>query len=89
MELIVISKEDLNLMVTEIIRSELTRISLQPPERILSLVAAARILGISRSLIFQWRKEGFLPNRKIGKRVFVVESEILETIKNLPRHYKP
>ena len=43
---------------------------------------ACAILGVSRTTLFQWRKEGLIRYRRIGKKKFVIPKEAIETFVN-------
>lgn len=55
-----------------------------PPDTAISIVEAARILGISRSTLYILIKQGRLPTRKLGKRSLILRSELEAFMKSLP-----
>ena len=50
----------------------------------LSIMEAARILGIGRSTLYGLIKQGQLPTRKLGKRTLILKSELETFIDALP-----
>jgi excisionase family DNA binding protein len=52
----------------------------------LSIIEAARTLGIGRSTIYRLIGEGRLPIRKIGRRTLILRSDIDTFIEALPNN---
>lgn len=50
---------------------------------------AAEKLNISPTLLGKWSKQGLIKYRKIGNRIYYVEKDINEAIKNAFNSFKP
>jgi hypothetical protein len=87
----VIDGEDLESLLRDIVKSEFTILEnkLRTPPRILTREEAGKKIGVSKNTVSQYIKRGLIPNRGIGHKVLILESD-LETIptKYKHRYYK-
>jgi response regulator of citrate/malate metabolism len=83
----VIDGEDLESLLRDIVKSEFAVLEdkLRTPPRILTREEAGNKIGVSKNTVSQYIKRGLIPNRGIGHKVLILESD-LETI---PTKYKP
>ncbi len=81
-----IDGEDLESILREIVKSEFAILKdiLRTPPRILTREEAGYKIGVSKNTISQYIKRGLIPNRGIGHKILILESD-LETI---PTKYK-
>ena len=82
----VIDGEDLESLLRDIVKSEFTILEdkLRVPPRILTREEAGAKIGVSKNTVSQYIKRGLIPNRGIGHKILILESD-LETI---PLKYK-
>jgi response regulator of citrate/malate metabolism len=82
----VIDGEDLESLLRDIVKSEFTILEnkLRAPPRILTREEAGDKIGVSKNTVSQYIKRGLIPNRGIGHKILILESD-LETI---PTKYK-
>jgi hypothetical protein len=82
----VIDGEDLESLLRDIVKSEFAILEnkLRIPPRILTREEAGKKIGVSKNTVSQYIKRGLIPNRGIGHKVLILESD-LETI---PTKYK-
>lgn len=57
--------------------------------QILTQEAACKELGVSRSTLIQWRKEGRVPYHRQGRRIFFDRVELLNSMKSINGRKKP
>ena len=92
-ELVVISREELEQILTDIIRKEIKDISLtqkaMPSEDddLISFNEALRLLKISRPTLFKHMKNGIVPYRKVGRRLLFPKQTILKKITQNKKDY--
>lgn len=82
----VIDGEDLESLLRHIVKSEFAILEgkLRTPPRILTREEAGQKIGVSKNTVSQYIKRGLIPNRGIGHKILILESD-LETI---PTKYK-
>jgi predicted DNA-binding transcriptional regulator AlpA len=81
-ELVVISREDLEQILTDIIRKEIMQKTMPvEDEDLISFNEALRLLKISRPTLFKHMKNGIVPYRKVGRRLLFPKQTILKKIK--------
>lgn len=82
----IIDGEDLESLLRDIVKSEFTILEdkLRTPPRILTREEAGVKIGVSKNTVSQYIKRGLIPNRGIGHKILILESD-LETI---PTKYK-
>lgn len=85
---LVISTDDLQKLiresVSEILNTQLSRIN--PPEKseeLLKIKDVAKLLKVHTQTVYNWKKEGRLPFRQIGKRIYYEKSEVLSALDSL------
>lgn len=70
-------------VVTEAFREELSKTkSKEKDGPLLSIVQAALLLGVSKVTIWNYRKQGKIKARKIGRRVLFDKKELLDATKH-------
>ncbi len=82
----VIDGNDLETILREIVKSEFSALEnkLKTPPRIMTREEAGQKIGVSKNTVSQYIKRGLIPNRGIGHKILILESD-LETI---PTKYK-
>ncbi len=82
----VLDGEDLESLLRDIVKSEFAILEdkLKTPPRILTREEAGQKIGVSKNTVSQYIKRGLIPNRGIGHKILILESD-LETI---PTKYK-
>ncbi len=82
----VIDGEDLESLLRDIVKSEFAVLEdkLRTPPKILTREEAGQKIGVSKNTVSQYIKRGLVPNRGIGHKILILESD-LETI---PTKYK-
>lgn len=55
-------------------------------QTMLSILEAARLLGIGRSTLYALIKEGRLPVRKLGRRTLIHRDDLGQFVDGLPRN---
>lgn len=82
----VIDGEDLEFLLRDIVKSEFAILEgkLRTPPRILTREEAGQKIGVSKNTVSQYIKRGLIPNRGIGHKILILESD-LETV---PTKYK-
>lgn len=83
----VIDGEDLESLLRDIVKSEFTILEdkLRVPTRILTREEAGAKIGVSKNTVSQYIKRGLIPNRGIGHKILILESD-LETIPSKYKH---
>jgi excisionase family DNA binding protein len=88
-ELLLISRDDLEQILTDIIRKEIKNISITKTEipteedDLISFKEARRLLKISAPTLYKHMKNGIVPYRKVGRRLLFPKQTILKTINQL------
>lgn len=52
----------------------------------LHLITTSEIMkrfGVSRTTVYLWRKKGLLPYRRLGKRIYFLENEVIKAVKKI------
>ena len=82
----VLDGEDLESLLRDIVKSEFAILEdkLKTPPRILTREEAGQKIGVSKNTVSHYIKLGLIPNRGIGHKILILESD-LETI---PTKYK-
>lgn len=82
----VIDGEDLEYLLRDIVKSEFAvlKSKLRTPPRILTREEAGQKIGVSKNTVSKYIRNGLLPNRGMGHKILILESD-LETI---PTKYK-
>ena len=47
-------------------------------DKIFNVGEVCKLLGVSRTTVYEWRRSGKVPSHRIGRRVFFKESELLK-----------
>jgi hypothetical protein len=83
----VIDGEDLESLLRDIVKSEFTILEnkLRAPPRILTREEAGAKIGVSKNTVSLYIKRGLIPNRGIGHKILILESD-LETIPSKYKH---
>jgi excisionase family DNA binding protein len=85
-ELVLISRDELEQILTEIIRKEIKNISvskmeiLHEDDDLITFNEALRLLKISRPTLFKHMKNGIVPFRRVGRRLLFPKQTILKKI---------
>ena len=74
-----ISKDDLKNVLSEIIQNEVSqlidnKVIRQP--KVLSRTEAAKQLGLCENTISEYVKQGRIPNRGIGRKIFLYDTDL-------------
>lgn len=74
----VIDGEDLESLLRDIVKSEFVVLEekLRTPPRILTREEAGQKIGVSKNTVSQYIKRGLIPNRGIGHKILVLESDL-------------
>lgn len=82
----VIDGEDLESLLRDIVKSEFTILEdkLRTPPRILTREEAGAKIGVSKNTVSQYIKRGLIPNRGIGHKILILESDL----ENIPTKYR-
>jgi excisionase family DNA binding protein len=92
-ELLLISRDELEQILTDIIRKEIRNISFSKKEisseddDLISFKEARRLLKISAPTLYKHMKNGEVPFRKIGRRLLFPKQTILKTIIQNKKEY--
>jgi excisionase family DNA binding protein len=84
--IVVVDFNDLKNLITECIYEALAK---SKPEgkkhesKLLTLEDVLKILGVSDTTIYQYRKQGKLRFHKLGRRIYFYEHEVYEDLNNL------
>lgn len=80
-----LTKEELILLIRESVRAELNLVPIaeQTNEKLLKPKDVCELLHISNGTLFSWKKEGKIPFRRIGRRIFFVEKDVIEAMKKI------
>ncbi len=83
----VIDGEDLESLLRDIVKSEFAILEnkLRAPPKILTREEAGAKIGVSKNTVSQYIKRGLIPNRGIGHKILILESD-LETIPSKYKH---
>lgn len=86
--LLTISRDELKILIRDAIleNKELfrfTEIKNEKTERFFSIFDLCKLLGVTRPTIDDWRKSGKLKFRRLGGRVYFLESEVLEALQKV------
>jgi len=70
--------------ITEILNTQMSRIQSEPEnETLLKIGDVAELFKVSKLTIHNWKKDGRIPFRQIGRRIFYDKSEVMKSIDNL------
>ena len=74
----VIDGEDLESLLRDIVKSEFAVLEdkLRTPPKILTREEAGQKIGVSKNTISKYVKSGLIPNRGIGHKILVLESDL-------------
>ena len=56
------------------------------PEKLLTRIETAKLLGVTLPTIIDWQKKGILKGYRIGNRIRYKHAEIMETVTNNKTH---
>lgn len=74
-----ISSDQLKNLIQDAVSSELSK---QKEKELMNFNETIKFLGISRSTLNNWKAQGRLPFKKLGKRIFFNRSEVLDSLKD-------
>ncbi len=77
--LISLSKEDLKNLIKDSIREELNR---KKEKELMTFKETCDLLNISASCLNQWKAQGRIPYKRLGKRIFFNKKDVLESLKD-------
>jgi excisionase family DNA binding protein len=92
-ELLLISRDELEQILTEIIRKEIKNISDMKKETptedddLISFQEARRLLKISAPTLYKHMRNGLVPFRKVGRRLLFPKQTILKKITQNGKEY--
>ena len=74
----VIDGEDLEFLLRDIVKSEFAVLEekLKIPPRILTREEAGKKIGVTKNTVSEYIKRGLIPNRGMGHKVLVLESDL-------------
>lgn len=74
----VLDSDDLELLLRDIVKSEFAVLEekLKIPPRILTREEAGKKIGVTKNTVSQYIKRGLIPNRGMGHKVLVLESDL-------------
>lgn len=75
--------------IAEQVKAQIEAHSEATAPQILTQEAACKELGVSRSTLIQWRKEGRVPYHRQGRRIFFDRVELLQSMKAINGKQKP
>ena len=75
MNLLICDKDDLAAAFRDVVRSLLDGMNEKKDSHV-SVAAAAAALGVDRTTLWRWNREGYLKSHHIGKHVFYLQSDI-------------
>jgi excisionase family DNA binding protein len=80
-----ITKDELIQIIRESVRAELNLVPTaeQANEKLLKPKDVCELLKISNGTLFTWKKEGKIPFRRMGRRIFFVEKDVVEAMKRI------
>jgi len=71
-----ISPEDLQVMMEVAVRKVLEEQNHPNESKLMSDEELEKLLGVSKSTLYLWRRDGKLPYQRIGKRIFYKISDV-------------
>jgi response regulator of citrate/malate metabolism len=85
----VIDGEDLESLLRDIVKSEFAVLEdkLRTPPKILTREEAGQKIGVSKNTISKYVKSGLIPNRGIGHKILVLESDLERISSKYNRNY--
>ncbi|MHA8064978.1 helix-turn-helix domain-containing protein [Aquirufa aurantiipilula] len=85
----VIDGEDLDSLLRDIVKSEFAVLEekLRTPPRILTREEAGQKIGVSKNTVSEYIKRGLIPNRGIGHKILVLESDLERIPSKYNRNY--
>ena len=92
-ELLVISRDEFEEILRDIIRKEFENILVAKKEThtedddLITFNEALRLLKISRPTLFKHMKNGIIPYRRVGRRLLFPKQTILKTINQNKKEY--
>jgi len=54
----------------------------EPAETLLKIDDVAELFKVTKLTVHNWKKQGLLPFRQIGKRIFYEKNEVMESVKH-------
>lgn len=80
-----LTKSELIDLVRESVRAELNLVPTveQTSEKLLKPKDVCQLLKISNGTLFAWKKEGRIPFRRMGRRIFFVEKDVINAMKQI------
>ena len=84
-ELIVISKEQLISIISEVVRQELSHVNREKlpdtePDEFLNALQVVIMLKISKPTLYKRMKDGTIPYKKVGRRLLFSKNEIINQL---------
>ena len=75
---VALTAEDLRLFAQEVAEATVAALNAknEPDTNWLTAEQVSSLLGVDRSTLWRWNKEGYLPNFKFGNRVRYKESDV-------------
>lgn len=74
-----LSKDELRGIISDAVKEAL---AVKQQKELLTFKETCELLNISASCLNQWKSQGKIPFKKLGKRIFFSRSEITEAIKD-------
>lgn len=83
--LISLTQDELQNLISNAVKEALT---VKQEKELLSFKETIELLNISASCLNQWKSQGIIPFKKLGKRIFFSRSEITEALKDAGNYKK-
>lgn len=79
------TKSELIDLVRQSVRAELNIVPLaeQANEKLLKPKDVCQLLKISNGTLFTWKKEGKIPFRRLGRRIYFVEKDVIDAMRKI------
>ncbi len=81
-----LTKEELIQIIRESVRAELGLVpttTTNQNEIVMKPKDVCELLKISNGTLFTWKKQGKIPFRRIGRRIYFVEKDVIEAMKKI------
>jgi len=83
-----ISKEDLQQIIRDSVKSELNNSTVPSPiikeeETLMNTKDVQSLFGVSRITIHKWKKQGLFPYHKINRKLYFKRSEVIASMKRI------
>lgn len=81
-----LSMKEFRELLRSTIREELSDlVEDQQHEPLIKSVEAAKILGVSKVTLLDWRRKGLIPFHQLNSRIYYKKSELMEALSKAPK----